>query len=108
MTTEEQTALQTRCANLEALLKEAETLLTQQRNLCADCEMPASWTGRRNAFLATVNSSQSELEKSVADAKAKGVCRICKQPVTFPFTLNYGKEFAHTDCLAIVNAGGKA
>lgn len=89
--------------HLEQRLKEAEWIITCKISTDAD-----NWSIRRDAFVAKINAGASELEQSVAEAKKKNVCRICKQPVTVPFTLNYGKEFAHTDCLATANVGGKA
>ncbi len=44
-------------------------------------------------------------ELTVEKARDAGVCRICKRPhgpinaSTGPFTLNYGKEYAHERCL---------
>lgn len=39
----------------------------------------------------------------VNEAQLKGVCRICQEPHSAtngnPFILNYGKEFAHENCL---------
>ena len=57
---------------------------------------------------------------TVAEAREQRVCRICEKPIpekgypkgwqfdfgemVFPvkFTLNYGKEFAHTSCLETI------
>lgn len=36
---------------------------------------------------------------SLQEAKMLNVCRICKGAVTVPFVYNYGKEYAHTQCL---------
>ena len=59
---------------------------------------------------------------SVTDARARRVCRVCEKTVVaggvqpdWPFkfdkllhpervTLNFGEEFAHTDCLAAAGA----
>ena len=35
----------------------------------------------------------------VETARLLDVCRICKQPSSAPFKLNYGEEYAHTKCL---------
>jgi hypothetical protein len=38
---------------------------------------------------------------TIEEARSKRVCRICGLPVRAPFTMNYGEEFAHTDCLPL-------
>lgn len=37
---------------------------------------------------------------TVAEAREKRVCRICEKPANGPLTLDFGAEFAHTDCLS--------
>ncbi len=62
---------------------------------------------------------------TVEEAKARRVCRICEQPISNPgapldwteefgqmvypikVTLNFGEEFAHTECLEAAIEGGK-
>lgn len=41
---------------------------------------------------------------SVQEAQLYQICRICGGPDTAPFTLNYGKEYAHTKCLTEARA----
>lgn len=36
---------------------------------------------------------------SVEEARQFKLCRICKKPESVPFTLDFGKEYAHTYCL---------
>lgn len=38
---------------------------------------------------------------TVEEAQARNVCRICGGPVRGPFRLDYGREFAHVDCLTV-------
>lgn len=36
---------------------------------------------------------------TVEEAQRLRVCRICRKPMSAPFLLNFGKEFAHEACL---------
>jgi hypothetical protein len=41
---------------------------------------------------------------TVREAQLLDVCRICRGPSGAPFTLNYGEEFAHDQCLREMKA----
>ncbi len=38
-------------------------------------------------------------ELTLDECRLLRVCRICKKPESTPFMYNYGKEYAHTECL---------
>jgi len=38
-------------------------------------------------------------EFSLDDCRLLDICRICRKEASGPLTLNYGEEYAHTDCL---------
>lgn len=72
-------------------------------NLClaglvalADANLPAEMM---RAATWTTAPAESDHAQEVAAAKAAGVCRICGKPISVPYTLDRGKEFAHTVCL---------
>jgi hypothetical protein len=33
------------------------------------------------------------------EAREAGVCRICREPISTPYTVDYGREHAHSACL---------
>ena len=46
-------------------------------------------------------AARPQLELSVAAARMLGVCRICQRKADRRMVLNFGKEFAHQDCLEL-------
>lgn len=71
----------------------AETICALRKTIRAIVALVTGWPEVRQRAL------------TVEDAALLGVCRICKgshEDGPAPFVLNYGKEFAHERCLAVV------
>jgi len=43
----------------------------------------------------------ADLKLSLKEAKAKDNCRVCDEPSSAPFALNFGDEYSHERCLVV-------
>ena len=49
--------------------------------------------------LAALLLAAVERPLTVREAQLTNACRVCRKPYSAPFVLDYGKEFAHEECL---------
>lgn len=88
---------------VKALREQVERLGDGVRALTA--ENTALRSALDSALFRLGHVEEVERGRMVAAARAACVCRICGKPASQPFTLDFGREYAHTECLAADAAG---